>query len=74
MSNTQFSEFSLNIDSFVLLSLYLVFGAYVIFTAVLYYHWKTYGSDAKVTSLTLILYCVTTVPLFIIASVLALTI
>ena len=40
-----------------------VLGVYAIYTAILYYHWQTYGTDAKVTNLTLILYFVTTLPL-----------
>ena len=51
----------------------LVVGAYVIFTAVFYYHWQQYGTNARITWLTYILYLVTTLPLVVIASSLSLT-
>tara|TARA_B100000508_G_scaffold95333_1_gene74514 strand:+ start:376 stop:603 length:228 start_codon:yes stop_codon:yes gene_type:complete len=48
------------------LGLYFVVAAYVIFTAILYYHWQTYGVDRKMTSLTLLAYTIMTVPLILV--------
>ena len=42
----------------------VIAGLYVLFSAVFYYHWISYSNDAKVTSLTFILYAGTTLPLF----------
>jgi hypothetical protein len=61
----------LPIDTIITGSLYFIIGAYAIFTGVLYYHWKTYGTDAKITNLTLILYFATTIPLVIIMTIMA---
>ena len=43
-----------------------VLGAYVIYTAVLYYHWQSYGTDKRVTALTLIIYLASTLPLLLV--------
>jgi hypothetical protein len=39
---------------------------YVIFTAVMYYHWAAYASDAKTLSVTYIAYLAITIPLLIV--------
>jgi uncharacterized protein (UPF0333 family) len=43
----------------------VMLGFYVIYTAVLYYHWSSYGSDLKVTTYTLSTYFLITVPIII---------
>lgn len=65
MDFSQISSIDWHINTMVMLSLYFVLAAYTIFTAILYYHWKTYGTDNKVTGLTLILYFSTTIPLLL---------
>lgn len=62
---SQFSNLVAYISTVIDLVLYFVFGVYAIFTAILYYHWQAYGTNLKVTSLTLITYFVTTIPLLI---------
>jgi len=62
------------IETVVMLVFYLILGIYALFSAILYYHWKTYGTDSKVTGLTLILYFATTVPLLVIMAIAALII
>lgn len=69
ITNTGFS-----IDTIVMLVLYFIVGVYAIFTWVLYYHWKTYGTDAKITGLTMIVYFATTIPLMLIMITMALII
>lgn len=44
---------------------YLFLMFYVVFSAILYYHWKEYSVDEKVTRITLIFYFSTTVPLLL---------
>ena len=57
-----------------LMVFYLVTAIYIIFTAILYYHWKQYSTDAKVGWITGVVYLCTTLPLVIIMGVLALAI
>lgn len=47
------------------LSFYVLVGVYAIFTAMLYYHWQSYSSDARIEFLTLVIYFALTVPLLI---------
>ena len=56
---------SFSVDNILLLGMYVITGLYTIYTAVFYYHWKTYGTDIKMTGLTLILYFTTTIPLIL---------
>lgn len=63
------TSFALPLETVTQLAFYFVAGMYVIFTAILYYHWRTYGTDAKVTTLTLGLYAVTTLPLILIMGI-----
>lgn len=68
----QFDIAVIPIDTVVMLSFYVVTGLYVLFTAVFYYHWKTYSTDAKVTNLTYLLYVITTLPILIVMGTLLL--
>lgn len=45
------------------LGFYLILIVYVIFSAVLYYHWKEYSVDEKTTKITLLFYFILTIPL-----------
>ena len=58
----------------VLFVFYVVIAIYVVFTAVLYYHWQQYGTNAKVGWITGVTYLCTTVPLVCLMGILALTI
>lgn len=49
---------------------YLFLMFYVVFSAILYYHWKEYSVDEKVTRITLIFYFSTTVPLLLVMGIL----
>lgn len=66
MDFSQISFEQLPLHSTALLVFYLVVGFYVIFSAVLYYHWDTYATDNRVTGTTLIIYALSTIPLLII--------
>lgn len=69
-----FGNFNFSIDVFVTLTLYLIIGAYTIFSAIFYYHWNAYATDAKVTTYTFILYFSTTLPILLIMIIMALII
>jgi len=58
-----------SIDTLVILSFCAILCIYVIFSAILYYHWKSYSTDGKVSGLTLGIYFFTTVPLLIIMAI-----
>ncbi|MCA9357256.1 hypothetical protein H6784_01960 [Candidatus Nomurabacteria bacterium] len=62
------------IETTVMLVLYFMIGLYAIFSGILYYHWKTYGTDAKVSGLTLLLYFGVTIPLILVMITIALII
>ncbi len=68
---TQFNTLSLPLHSIVLLILYFVLAVYAIFSAIFYYHWKTYATDDKVATLTLVTYFSITIPILIIMSTMA---
>ena len=61
-------DFSVLLEIFFLLLL----AAYVIYSAVLVYHWQAYGIGANAIRSTLILYFVSTAPLMILLGVIAL--
>jgi len=58
----------------VLFVFYAVVAIYVIFTAIMYYHWQQYGTNVKVTWITGVTYLATTLPLVLIMSILVFTI
>jgi len=66
-----FKSLNLPIDNLVMLVFYFIIGIYAIFSAILYYHWKTYGTDIKISGLTLIIYFITTIPLLIVMGIMA---
>jgi hypothetical protein len=53
---------------------YAIAAIYLIFTAILYYHWQQYGTNIKVNWITGVAYLATTVPLMFIMTILAFTI
>jgi len=56
------------------LGFYFMAMGYIIFSAVLHYHWTAYAVEEGVTRTTLILYYCSTIPLMIILGVTALVI
>ncbi len=66
--------FDFPIYDFLALGFYLMMMFYIIFSAVLYYHWDKYSVDPKVTRITYIFYLVTTVPLMTILGIVTLII
>lgn len=71
---SQLSTISFSVDMIVQAVFYLILGIYAVFSGILYYHWSSYGTDIKVTTYTFIVYFFTTIPLFVIMGILALTI
>ncbi|MBP9836786.1 MAG: hypothetical protein KBC78_03050 [Candidatus Pacebacteria bacterium] len=64
-------DFDIAILPFLKIGFYLLLMFYIVFTAVLYYHWREYSVDEKVTRITLIFYFSTTLPLLGIMGILA---
>ncbi|KXJ98103.1 MAG: hypothetical protein UZ19_OD1000823 [Parcubacteria bacterium OLB19] len=57
------SSTSISFDQFFELGFYLILIFYIIFSAILYYHWKEYSVDEKATKITLLFYFILTIPL-----------
>jgi len=57
------SSIAPSIGTMAKLGFYLIAAIYIIFSAIMYYHWNEYSGNAKVSRLTLITYLSTTVPL-----------
>lgn len=53
-------------NSVIEIVFYALIVFYVIFTAILYYHWTTYAANKIVSSVTLLAFLVSTVPLLLI--------
>jgi hypothetical protein len=68
------TEPTFSLHSTLLLAMYLTVGTYVIFSAVLYYHWNTYSTDERVSRITLITFFVGTFPLLLVMALILLTI
>ena len=56
---------------FLKIGFYLILMFYIVFTAILYYHWNEYSMDEKVTRITMIFYLSTTLPLLAFMGILA---
>jgi hypothetical protein len=54
-----------SISSTIPFIFYIVLFVYVLFTAVMYYHWTSYARDAKTLTITGIAYFAITIPLLI---------
>lgn len=67
-----FATAGFSLQSIVQLVFLILLGVYLLFTIILYYHWREYSIDKKVTSYTLITYFTTTVPLLLIMGILLL--
>jgi hypothetical protein len=48
-----------------LLAFYVICLVYISLTIVLYYHWSQYSVDLKITTITFVLYGLTTIPLIL---------
>jgi hypothetical protein len=58
----------------VSLGFYFAAGTYILFTAILYYHWNEYSVDPIVSKLTGIVYLAITLPLMAIMAIVTTTI
>jgi hypothetical protein len=63
---------TLPIHTIFTLGFYIAATIYIIFTAIFYYHWKEYSTDAAITKITFIVYLATTVPLIITIGIMSL--
>lgn len=68
------SVINLPLKTFISLGFYLMMIFYIIFTAILYYHWNNYSVDPGVTKITYIFYLIITVPLITILGIITLII
>jgi len=68
MPETAFQFANFTLESVLSLIFYLIFGLYIIFTAILYYHWQTYATDKLVSRVTILSFFATTLPLLLIMS------
>lgn len=66
-------NFFLPLTSLTLLVFYVVAAVYLIFTIIFYYHWNQYSVNLKMTTLTYLLYSLTTLPLILALAKIALT-
>jgi membrane-associated HD superfamily phosphohydrolase len=58
------------LSNFLSISFFGLLLFYAIFTAIFFYHWRTYATNATATNTTLLVYFVVTIPLlFIMGSV-----
>jgi len=64
---------AISLKSLLMYGFYFASASYIIFTTIMYYHWKEYSVDARVTSITLMTYFVVTVPLIATLGIIALT-
>lgn len=63
--------FSLSVAGMVHILFFAVVLFYLVYTAVLYYHWQTYSSDVRMNFLTMVVYFATTLPLIVTLTTLA---
>lgn len=74
MNNTaDLSSLTFPLETVLQLGLYGIAATYVIYSAILYYHWDTYGTDKRVTTITLATYFATTIPLLLVMLIMRLT-
>ncbi|HMO78127.1 MAG TPA: hypothetical protein PKA42_03395 [Candidatus Paceibacterota bacterium] len=52
-------------ETLLVLGFYLIAILYIVFSAILYFHWQQYSMNAAVSKTTAILYLSTTLPLII---------
>ncbi|MCB9810783.1 MAG: hypothetical protein H6779_01220 [Candidatus Nomurabacteria bacterium] len=65
---------TLPLHTIITTSFYLVLITYIVFTAILYYHWNEYSVEPTVTRTTYVFYFASTLPLILILSITALII
>ncbi len=68
------SVINLPLNTFLSLGFYIMMIFYIIFSAILYYHWNTYSVDPGVTKITYIFYIIITIPLATILGIVTLII
>ena len=65
---------TLPLQNLLTLGFLLTLGLYAVFSFIMYYHWNEYSVEPKITSLTLFLYFISTVPLLLILGIMTLII
>lgn len=65
------TDLDIAILPFLKIGFYLLLMFYVVFTAILVYHWREYSVDEKVARITMIFYFSTTLPLLAVMGILA---
>ncbi|MEZ4104213.1 MAG: hypothetical protein R3B60_02920 [Candidatus Paceibacterota bacterium] len=62
------------LHNIITLAFYAVAFLYVLFSAILYYHWNEYSVEPTVTKTTLTFYFISTIPLVVIMGIMVLII
>jgi heme/copper-type cytochrome/quinol oxidase subunit 2 len=57
---------SIPLHELALLTFYILTGFYLVYTAVLYFHWNEYSVSKEVSKLTAIIYLIVTIPLLLV--------
>lgn len=57
------TSITFDFSTLAILGFYLLAAVYIVFSAIMYYHWNAYSSNTSVSRLTFILYMATTLPL-----------
>lgn len=68
MPEVAFQSVNFSLTTILSLVFYFILGLYIIFTAILYYHWQTYATDKLVSRVTILSFFATTLPLLLIMS------
>ncbi len=63
-----------HLHNLVSLGFLLTLGLYALFSFIMYYHWKEYSVEPKMTNITLALYFLTTIPPLFILGIMTLII
>jgi hypothetical protein len=58
--------FNLPLHDLVLLAFYIITAIYLLFSAVVYFHWNSYSASGAVSKFTTLAYLIITLPLLII--------
>lgn len=64
---------SFSLHNLIGISFYAILLFYAVFTAIFFYHWRTYATSVSVTNTTLVVYFVITLPLLVLMGSIAMT-
>ena len=62
-SGVPLTSVTFELGTLATLGFYHIAAVYIVFSAIMYFHWNAYSTNKSVNSITLILYLSTTIPL-----------